>query len=86
MNEQQLKLLWYQALAEPIGLLLEARDVNFAKQRLYQARAKLGDPDLAQVQIRTSPVEGGNLLLIRETVSVPAISQQPADQEGLTEL
>lgn len=87
MNEQQLKLLWYQALGEPLGLLLQVEDPKKAKQALYRARAGAGDLDLAGVQIRTSPIEGGNLLLIRETVSVPVQGQPaPEPSEGIDEL
>lgn len=44
--------LLYQALAEPIGLGLWASDPQRAVQRLYQARAKLADPQLAVLQFR----------------------------------
>lgn len=65
-----LKLLWYSALGEPIGLLLQTADPIRARQALYRARVEAADQDLAQVQVRLSRVPGGNLLLIKETVTV----------------
>ena len=47
---------WYAALNSPRGVVLAVSDTTLAKQRLYQARAKSGDPDLVGIAIRTSPV------------------------------
>jgi len=47
---------WYLALGSQFGIVLAVSDVELARQRLYQVRAKSGDPDLAGVTIRVSPV------------------------------
>jgi hypothetical protein len=61
----------YLALAEPIGLLLATSDSAKAKTRLYSERAKLKDPALAVLQFRTSPIDGGNLVVTKEKVTRP---------------
>lgn len=68
MTQEQLGSLLYQALAEPIGLMLQASDRQLARQRLYAARAKLQDPALALLQFRFWPQDGeavGNLVICR---------------------
>jgi hypothetical protein len=45
----------YQALASPIGIVLEVSDVGIAQQRLYKARRDSGDPELDRLQLRRSP-------------------------------
>jgi len=58
---------WYQALATPFGIVIAVSDVEAAKQRLYQARAKSGDPALSAIQIRVSPVSPSEeLWLVRQ--------------------
>lgn len=57
--------VWYLALAEPIGLLLQTSDTFRAKHRLYHARKKLQDPDLARLQLRMSPLAGGDLIIVK---------------------
>lgn len=76
MNLQaQLKAILYQALAEPIGLLLHCSDWAKARQGLYRARAEAADPALATLQFRASPgIAGGNLIIIKQKVELPAIS------------
>lgn len=41
----------YAAAATPHGVLVWASDVHKARQQMYLARAKLGDPDLSQLRI-----------------------------------
>lgn len=48
--------LLYQALSSDLGIVVESDNVALAKQRLYKARADAGDPTLACLQLRTSPV------------------------------
>lgn len=63
--------LLYAALAEPIGLLCQAEpDFATARQRLYSARKKLGDPALEILQFRASPFPEGNLVIVKETIRV----------------
>ena len=67
---QDLRPLLYQALASPIGLLLATGDFVRARQKLYQARAAAQDPDLAVLQFRSSPVAGGDLIIVKETIQL----------------
>lgn len=60
--------LLYQALSEPIGLLVRAPDRDRARQALYQARQQCMDPQLAQLQIRMSPWPEGDLVICKATV------------------
>jgi hypothetical protein len=65
-KQEQLLALLYQALAEPIGLVLEVSDPGRFKQQLYQARAKSCDPELAGLQFRMWPeAEGGNFVIVK---------------------
>jgi hypothetical protein len=56
MSVQDLLEYWYQAFASKVGIVVAVSDVNAARQKLYQARTKSGDPDLDGVSIRVSPV------------------------------
>lgn len=68
---EQLKAILYQALGEPIGLLIQCNDWNKARQAFYRARAEANDPALSQLQIRVSPgIEGGNLIIVNQKVEV----------------
>ena len=64
-SEAELQTILYQALAEPIGLLLATSDWARARQKLYLARTKLGDPSLAHLQIRHWPGEEGDLVIVK---------------------
>jgi hypothetical protein len=55
MVDQELIAYWYQALASQHGVVLGVSDAHLIKQALYRARVQASDPDLARVQIRTSP-------------------------------
>jgi len=55
----------YLALAEPIGLLVGTNDVAAARARFYAARRLAQDPALAVLQVRASPVAGGELVMIK---------------------
>lgn len=50
-------LLWLRAFANPPGIKLKVSDLIRAKSLLYTARTKLRDPDLAHLELRTSPVD-----------------------------
>lgn len=58
MQQPQINWLefWYEALNSPFGIVVAVSDIEAGKQRLYQARAKSGDPALSAIQIRVSPV------------------------------
>lgn len=72
----ELTLLLYRALSEPIGLVLASSQPDKARQRLYAARAAAADPDLSTVQIRMAPdaIGPGMLVLVR---GMPRQGQQP---------
>lgn len=80
---EQCRELLYQALREPIGVLVQTSDFARARQMLYRARADAGDPELSQLQFRVSPgLEGGNLIIVKERVQVAAPGlehETPAD-------
>lgn len=67
MNQAKLRLteFLYQALAEPIGLVLRTSDPVRARQQLYQARQAAQDPSLDCIQIRMSPFPDGDLVLCK---------------------
>lgn len=46
---------WYAAAASEFGYVIAVSDPNAAKQALYRARAKSGDPMLEGLEIWTSP-------------------------------
>lgn len=54
MNPDAIRI-WYEALASPLGIKFTAPDLTRAKSLLYAARAKLNDPDLMNLTLRTSP-------------------------------
>lgn len=76
-SKDDLAAILYQALGEPIGLLLSTSDSNRARQKLYQARAAAADPALDVIQIRISPFPEGDLVLVKSTVQVPVSSSRP---------
>lgn len=72
--------LLYQALGEPFGLVLRTNDPNRLRQRLYQARVKLGDPKLDVLQFSLVELgEGrgqGNFLILKAQLSKKHPSQR----------
>ena len=77
---QDLRPLLYQALGQPIGLLLRTSNFVRARQRLYAARQLAGDPDLDQLQFRASPgLVGGDLIIVKERVQIPVAEAESED-------
>ncbi len=67
----ELQALLYQAMAEPIGLLVEVSDFPRARAAFYRARVEAKDPALAALQFRVSPgLEGGNLIIVKQVVQL----------------
>ncbi len=66
----------YQALAEPIGLIIRVSDREQVRQRLYQARTKAGDKALEGLQIRVSAWAEGDLVVCHQKVLVKAAEQE----------
>lgn len=56
-EEARLQAMLWQAMNEPIGLLLRSIDPPAARQRLYSARRSAGAPVLDQLQFRLSGAE-----------------------------
>lgn len=78
-----LQLLLYEALAEPIGLLIETEDRQGLTAKLYKARRDARDPTLNQLQLRASPLGEGTLIILKETVEI--VDPQEKTQEGVEE-
>jgi hypothetical protein len=57
--------LWYQALAEPIGLVIETNNPDRYKARLYRAREESGDPALKALSIVQSPTTPNQIWIIK---------------------
>lgn len=55
----------YEALAEPIGLLIRSSDPARLRQRLYQLRANANDPELAKLQFTATGIVGADLMIIK---------------------
>lgn len=82
----ELQQLLYAALGEPIGLVLTTSDAVRARQRLYAARKAAGDPALARLQIRISPLgEGEEELVITKGAEARqrSLPQVPVPEELL---
>lgn len=81
------KELLYQALREPIGVLVQVSDFARARQALYRARADANDTELNQLQFRLSPgLAGGNLIIVKEKVRVDEPEPQPLADQSLDDL
>ncbi len=72
MARQELIPLLYQALAEPIGLVLRTSDWRRARQQLYAARVQAADGALVGLQFRAWPGEDGDLVITKVRVEVLA--------------
>lgn len=79
MTLAQAQQILYHAAGSPIGLLLWASKPEAALQRLYQARAKLADPELVELQFRrVADFDGGNLVVTKNKVQVGGETAWPA--------
>ena len=65
ITKDDLVMILQRALAEPVGLLLQASDFNLARARLYKARAEALDPAMSRLQFRSSPFPEGNLVICK---------------------
>lgn len=64
--------LIYQALAQPIGLLINCDDFEAFRTRLYKVKSTLADPALQALQFRRSNIEGGNMLIVKLRIDLDA--------------
>jgi hypothetical protein len=72
-QQAHLASILYQALGEPIGLLLTCSDEHKARQALYAARRAAGDPALDCLQIRMWP--DGGLAIVRGKQAQSALEE-----------
>ena len=80
-SRRELQSLMFQALAEPIGLLLLASDPQLARERLHQA--KIGQPELKEIQIRLVRIgDEGNVVLVKRKMP-PTQPHDTREQEEL---
>ncbi len=85
----KLQAIMYEALAEPVGLLVGSLDPVAARQKFYSARSKSGDPDLARLQIRLVEIDGGPKIALVRSASVPEPKYEPlalTNNPNLTDL
>lgn len=70
----------FQALAEPIGLLLLASDPHLARERLNQA--KNGMPELKEIQIRMVQLgDEGNIVLVKRKMPQATFQETEEPEE-----
>lgn len=70
-EDNRLLQILYQALNEPIGLVLRTNDVHRARQRLYNARASAGDLVLARLQFRLAPWGKSEIVITKSSPKEP---------------
>lgn len=71
--------LWYAAYANPPGVKVKVSDPNRAKTMLYTTRAKLRDPDIMHLEVRTSPLDPRNELWIVNPANPSATGAVPVE-------
>lgn len=69
-SKMDLGRILYQALAEPIGLVLRTGDFVKARQRLYTARTAAQDTALDGLQFRAWSGTEGNLVIVKDKIQV----------------
>lgn len=77
-QQDRLGQMMYDALAQPIGLLVASPDVAKARSAFYAARNKINDPVLGQLQIRLIVMDGEPMLaLVRSDQVLPLPAPVP---------
>ena len=56
----------YGALHSPLGIKVQSSDRLFLRQKLYEARAGLNDPDLKDLSLVESPLNPDHLWIVRK--------------------
>lgn len=72
--------LLYRALSTPagIGIVVQVSDFKRAAQALYKARREAGDPALAPLQFRVSPLGlSEELWIVRSGPLTPGVPNEP---------
>lgn len=85
-ENQALRTLLYQALAEPIGLLIATPEPEKLRKRLWMMKQLAEDPELDRVQIANSPVEGGQIVIVKVTREERADPELPKASASLLDL
>ena len=67
MISPDLTEIWYTAYNHPLGSYIKTSDPTRLKSLLYSTRAKLKDPDLMTMTLRTSPQNPHNELWLLHT-------------------
>jgi hypothetical protein len=65
----------YDALAEPVGLLLQVDDFEGTRRGLYAARAAALDPQLSVLAIWPCDLDGGNMMVLKPPSKASTISE-----------
>ncbi len=65
MNEADIQAMLYEALAQPVGLLLTSDDPTRAREAIYRARAKLADEELGRLQVRLVDLPDGQIAIVK---------------------
>lgn len=79
MANYEAQEILYQALASPLGLVLQVSNFTTANQALYRARAAVGDPALAVLQFRRNPDNPNELWIVKGgKVELPKESEDDA--------
>lgn len=72
----------YLALGAELGIVLRAEDSQRAKQRLYGARTKSGDPDLDCLKFHTSPYDENEIWITKDRIKRKAPSHANGGDQG----
>lgn len=72
-QQDRLGKIMYDALVQPIGLLVTSPDPGRARAAFYAARNKINDPALGQLQIRLITIDGDTVLAIVRSDQVPPL-------------
>lgn len=62
--------LWYEALGQPLGVVVETNDVENCRQKLYALRREANDRDLDSLGIVISPDKPGQIWIVKKQVKV----------------
>lgn len=58
--------LWYTAFRSELGVVIETNDPERLRQKLYAVRKATDDPDLACLHLVISPLNPGDLWIIKQ--------------------
>lgn len=85
-ENQALRAMLYQALAEPIGLLIATPDPERLRKRLWQIKQLAEDPEMERLQIASSPIEGGQIVIVKVERESSTQGELPKASSALLDL